>query len=512
MAYPNLPGITVNLNDLGLQIAPPPAGPKVTFLGITSNTGVPLREPFSVSNVGAAVAALWISGSSGEKYPGELALAVEEAAKAGANNIEVVVIAHKEGATAETYALPTGAGPSARYYDLETAYDAIIDKQLDVVVPVNAWADCPAVSGKFTSQLAKFCYKATTQVDNACIGVIPVMPPVHWALAYRNASAANTVGLTGNANIGTEVTSIDSVTDLVFGSPSQALITEWEKYLTRVNSSVNLSPAATTNAWSGYLAGSDDTTYGFLNYVSAANAATAVNSLYYTHFQGVDLTDTPVVDQRGNKADAGSRISVFGAPLVTSLVSTPQVATALGASVGSTVQNTDGSATYAGLITSLLPHSAPTNKKVTSVAPLRKLSSSQANRLAGRRIVTMLDRSVGFVVANAITGGKFVSTFVRTDFTRLTTVRIVDAAVETIRNIGERFIGEPNTAAARNAMSAEIDKALRAMKASRAITGYRFFITATPDQQVLGEATVDLTLTPAFELLQINVNVSLTKQ
>ena len=61
-------------------------------------------------------------------------------------------------------------------------------------------------------------------------------------------------------------------------------------------------------------------------------------------------------------------------------------------------------------------------------------------------------------------------------------------------------------------MAAEIDKALRQMKASRAITGYKFFITATPDQQVLGEAQVDLTIVPAFELIKITVNVSLTKE
>ncbi len=512
MGYPNLPGITVTLNDLGLQIAPPPAGPKVTFLGITSNTSIPLREAFTVTNVGQAVAALWVSGSSGATYPGELALAVEEAANVGATNIEIVVIANPSGAALNQWWLPTGSGPNLRYDALASGYDAIKDRPLNVVVPVNAWADCPAVSGKFTQQLAQFCYSATRDLDNACIGVIPTMPVLHWAMAYSQSSAANAVGLTGDGTVGAEVLAIANTSDLYFDTPSQALVTVWEKNLTRVNQTLALSPNSSSNAWSGYLAGSDDTTLGFLNYITDENAATAINTLYWNFYQGVDLNGTAVTDQRGNKADAGTRISVVGAPLVTSLVSTPKLAAAFGASISSSVHNTDGTASYAAKIVTLLPHSSPTNKKINTVKSQRKLSAAQVNRIGGRRIVSFLDRSTGFVVANAMTGGYNVSRYIRTDYVRLTTVRIVDAAVNSIRNIGERFIGEPNTSASRNALSAEIDKALRQMKASRAITGYRFSLTATPDQQVLGEAQVDLTLVPAFELIKISVNVSLTKQ
>ena len=64
----------------------------------------------------------------------------------------------------------------------------------------------------------------------------------------------------------------------------------------------------------------------------------------------------------------------------------------------------------------------------------------------------------------------------------------------------------------RNAMSAEIDKVFAQMKTSGALNDYQFFISATPDQQVLGEASIDLTLVPAFELIKINVNVSLAKE
>jgi hypothetical protein len=57
----------------------------------------------------------------------------------------------------------------------------------------------------------------------------------------------------------------------------------------------------------------------------------------------------------------------------------------------------------------------------------------------------------------------------------------------------------------RNAMSAEIDKVFAQMKQAGALNDYQFFVSASADQQVLGEANVDLILVPAFELLTINV-------
>ena len=85
MGYPNLPGLQVTLNDLGLQVAAPPAGPKLTLLGVTSNTGIPLNEPLSVTNLSQAIGSFYAyKAGTEEKYPSELALAVDAAAAAGA--------------------------------------------------------------------------------------------------------------------------------------------------------------------------------------------------------------------------------------------------------------------------------------------------------------------------------------------------------------------------------------------------------------------------------------------
>jgi hypothetical protein len=517
MGYPNLPGLQVTLNDLGLQVAAPPAGPKLTLLGITSNTGIPLNEPLSVTNLSQAIASFYAYPQGSEiKYPSELAIAIDAASAAGAGNIEVVVIDHKSGTAYENYVHPTGGyavDPATqantvneRYYDLETAYSAIQDRQLDVVHPVGAWADHSGTSGLYGKQLANFCHQVTTEIDSACIGVLGMMPVNHWALTYQ-------AELTADTTLDTELAALDdsvSGAELLFQTPSTALIQEWEKYASQTNSpAIDSLPVA----WNAYLAGSEDDT-GVYYPTNAKNAAVAVNGTYWSYWQASNLDGNLVIDQGGNKVDAGARISVVGAPLQTNSLLTTKIAKAIGGGsyVSRTFHATDGAAAYGGFITALRPHSAPTNKQISTLTPQRSLSAAQANRIAGRRIVTFHRRSTGFVVSSAMTGAHNVSRYVRSDYVRLSTVRIVDACIEIVRAVGDRYIGEPNSAAMRNAMSAEIDKVFAQMKQTGALNDYQFFVSSSPDQQVLGEASIDLILVPAFELLTINVTVSLAKE
>jgi hypothetical protein len=519
MGYPNLPGLQVTLNDLGLQVAAPPAGPKLTLLGVTSNTGIPLNEPLSVTNLSQAIGSFYAYPQGSEnKYPSELALAIDAASAAGAGNIEVVTIAHMSGLAYEDYVHPTGgysptltadsadAARRARYDDLETAYAAIQDRQFDIVHPVGAWADHSGTSGLYGKQLANFCHQVTTEIDSACIGVLGMMPVNHWGLTYQ-------AELTADTTLDTELAALDdsvSGAELAFQIPSTALIQEWEKYASQTNSpAIDSLPVA----WNAYLAGSEDET-GTYYPTNAKNTAENVNSTYWGYWQATDLDGNIVQDKGGNKVDVGARISVVGAPLQTNSLLTTKLAKAIGggAYISNTFHTTDGAAAYGGFITSLRPHSAPTNKQIATLVPQRSLSAAQANRVAGRRIVTFHRRSTGFVVSSAMTGAHNVSKYVRSDYVRLSTVRVVDACIEIVRGVGDRYIGEPNSAAMRNAMSAEIDKVFAQMKQAGALNDYQFFVSSTPDQQVLGEANIDLILVPAFELLTINVTVSLAKE
>lgn len=521
MAFDALPALTVNLDDLGLKIAPPPAGPKVTLLGICSNSSISLREPFQVTNVGQAAASLFFSGSEGPTYPGELSLALEEAVAAGANAVEIVVIGHHSGEDLERITAPTGAsqvvGPGTRYAELALAYDTIKNTDLDVVVPVGAWADCTGVTGGFMNQLSNFCEQATNEFDNTCIGVIGMMPPLHWAWAWKEIVAGTDVIDAGVANLSGEVAALTGFNQALFGTPSIDLVDEWVKYATQTDDeSGGATPAvldtqeAFPTVFANYLKGSTDPNTAWFP-ENDKNTSTAVNDSYFTSFQSENSAGTKLTDTKGNKVDGGRRICVVGSPLITANNQVKDLAVGVNAATSNTVYNTDGAAAYAGFMNTLVPHSATTNKKVSNLTARRQLSAKQANQLAARRVTTFLQKSRGHVVASGVTGAHNVSRYTRSDFVRLSTMRIVDAALNGIKDICEPFIGEANNATNRNAMATEIDKFLFTMKTAGALNDFEFFVSSTQDQQVLGEVDIDLTLVPAFEIVKIVQTVSLAK-
>jgi hypothetical protein len=172
---------------------------------------------------------------------------------------------------------------------------------------------------------------------------------------------------------------------------------------------------------------------------------------------------------------------------------------------------TNGVITYASLMTRLRPESAPTNKPVGGVsAAYYNLSLRQLNTLTGNKFITFRIKNARVMVTDGITtapdlviGGQRRSS----DFTRISTVRITQAAVQLVREITEPFVGEPNRMPQYNALKASLKGALEAMKNQGALNDYRFSVVARGS--TLNEAVVTLELVPAFELRRITVNVSL---
>lgn len=530
-----LPRINTTLNDLGLKIAPPPSGPKVTLLGITSNTGIPVYEPYTINSVEKALNTFWFSGvtgwNSGGAFPGELSRAIEEASVAGAQNIEVMVIGHYSGQSLLNYLNPT-AEPTGRFSDLSGAYDILRNRELDVVVPIGAYLDhgpTTVANRNFGKQLADFCYQATSE-NNSCVGVIATQPILEWA-------ATRASGLFDDTTLSGELTTLLGVsfatmtgqsysltgdqistllTNTTFSTPSSRLTNDyvayhaWPERSAKCVSSVNDS--ANYHAYYlSWLSGAADQNGAILDEVSEATAS-AVNTAYFTQWQAVDSDGTAALDSRGVKIDAGGFINVFTAPIICLGTQTKTLALALGAAPSKTSYNAAGAAPYAGLINTLAPQSATTNKSVPGVNSLKLLSSRQANELTGTRHVTMLSRTRGLVVSRGLTGAHNVTKYVRSDYVNLSTMRIVQAAVDLIRSVSDKYIGEPNNAPQINALDAEIDQVLLSMKGQGAINSYDFAISSTPDQRVLGELDINLTLVPAFEIVTINLVVSLSKE
>jgi hypothetical protein len=481
------------------------------LLGVTSNNSVNLLEPLTVSSVEKSINSLWFSGASGSAFPGELALAIEETSQAGANNIEVMVIAHLSGVALEQYVHPTGH-QTGRYTDLSGAYDVLKNRDVDVVVPVNAFIDVTglAATDNFGKQLADFCFQVTTE-QNAANGIIGVAPPTWWAIhqgvnSFTGATALQAV----SGEVGTLVgsTSDEGMQNAFFATPSSALTNLWVDYHTNDQATINGAGFPTRSTiYSDFQSGSYDS--DDQRFADAAESAT-LNTAYFGSWQAKDSDGVVALDGRGVKVDAGAYLSVIAAPLKVNSTQAETLAGYYGAALSNTSYITDGAAAYAGLVSSLAPHSATTNKFLAGAFPLKFLSRTQANKLVGMRTVTMFQRSRGFVVSKDVTGAYSVNTYLRSDYVLLTTVRIVHTAVDLIRAVTEEFLGEPNNAPQMNAMHNEIDQVLLSMKGS-ALSAYDFVIQSTPDQRVLGEVDIDLTLVPAFEVTQINLTVSLAK-
>jgi hypothetical protein len=100
------------------------------------------------------------------------------------------------------------------------------------------------------------------------------------------------------------------------------------------------------------------------------------------------------------------------------------------------------------------------------------------------------------------------------DYTRLTTVRIVAKLAEELRAAARPYLGKGLSAIKRNALEAAIGEVLKLNLGDgtgiQVITAGRFKLSQTAEERVLGKVRVDLTITPVFELRQVTFSVNLS--
>lgn len=500
-----LPGVTVTTNDGGLRVRRPVSGTRVMLLGTTTNTGLSVNQPVVVTNVGLAMSAL----KNADGSESELSLALADAINGGAQLVEVMKI---ETANGLDY---TGYSTESRFLALSGAYDQLVATDTDVIVPVGAYAEDPIgnvfawadtggyaqgvwnggayASKSFLNQLAQFCYDQTVE-HNTTVGVIGVKSPL---LAPTESSArqhfTGVVGELPQPEATGHTINFYGDTGSFFGTPSRTALEDWISYLT------SSSTGSTNSVWKNFLSGSN-TAYAN-SYLQSSSG-----------FQAVNSAGVGAVDELGNKVDLGAYVSVIAAPVRSLGADVRKLATEWNASGSNISFNSDGAAAYAGMISSLAPHRGTTNKPLPGIVSARRLSRSQATNLTNSRLVTMLERQRGFVVAKGQTGAYHVDDFTKSDFTQLTTVRIVHAAIDQIRLAAEPYLGEPVNSATQNAMREAIEGGLRAMQLSGALNRFDFALISTPNQLVLGNMSIDVTLVPAFELLSVSVSVKLARE
>jgi hypothetical protein len=198
-------------------------------------------------------------------------------------------------------------------------------------------------------------------------------------------------------------------------------------------------------------------------------------------------------DDNDHYIDIGKYVSIVP---VYPILSNPAVTTSYSAS---------GAPTYAGFVSTLPPASAPTNKVLRSVVLPYRIGTAKLDLLAGQRFVFFHQKAKGVVVSDAPTAARPDS-----DYRRLSTVLIVKNVINKIRAVGEPFLGESITGARLAALDTAIEKELSTSVRDQELTRYEHRLVATPAMKVLGQATVELKLVPAFELRQISIIVGLS--
>ena len=205
-----------------------------------------------------------------------------------------------------------------------------------------------------------------------------------------------------------------------------------------------------------------------------------------------------IVDTNGNSVDIGKYLSIVAA--------WPNLSNSFDTTGNGYLAS--GSAVYAGLMASLDANRAPTNKNLPRGIrmPIR-LGKADRNRLAAGRFVWFNVSDRGVTVDDSPTGS-----LVTSDYNRLTTMRIVNASVDEVRRVASPFIGEAHTSALRAAMQNAIEERLAKLLKLGFLRRFSVTVSATPNQQILGLAVIDLVLVPAFELRKISITVSLARE
>jgi hypothetical protein len=340
------------------------------------------------------------------------------------------------------------ADPENPSFAAANIYPSVGSASSTLKIDGTALAESDFREVNFAYQLADFCWTVSNN-NTECIGMVGVKPPTSVALK--------------------------DVSQWIGTAPTYTTATDGSQSITGTNYN------GTGLLGNKFMAGK----YGFRSNVA------------YGGFIGTDthfLDGTEEEDRGGHKIDIGAYISVVAAwPTLFNSYDT----TGFG-------YISSGAPTYAGMVSDLAPKSAPTNKVVEGVSLPFRINNTKLDALAGMRYVLFQDKAKGTVVADAPVAARPDS-----DYQRLTTVRIVKEVIDAIRLASDPFIGEAGGAAQRAALQTACENALSTLQKGGSIQRYDMAVTATPAQRVVGDATIELTLVPAWELRQITLVISL---
>jgi len=167
----------------------------------------------------------------------------------------------------------------------------------------------------------------------------------------------------------------------------------------------------------------------------------------------------------------------------------------------------NGASSLAAALSRMASYISPVNKTAFNITRLRY--SATRSQLSNALNTGVVDKGVNAIVLNFNKVPTFAEgcTFApeTSDYTRVATSRIVNEAAMVVRQVCQKFVGEPSTLQVRNSMETAITSGLRGMQQLGALLDSDFTVSYIPSEN---KALIDLVLSPAFELKSIEVQIS----
>lgn len=161
---------------------------------------------------------------------------------------------------------------------------------------------------------------------------------------------------------------------------------------------------------------------------------------------------------------------------------------------------------YGGLITDTPENESTTAQRMPAVQMRYYMPGAIADAAAGSRLITLINDEGTPTIADGPTFALLTS-----DYTRLTTMRIVAKVVEEVRLASRPFLGKGMSTGRRLAHETSLQSIIQKNVAEdETITAGNFTISQTRAQRVEGKMDLELVLTPVFELRQILLSVALS--
>lgn len=162
----------------------------------------------------------------------------------------------------------------------------------------------------------------------------------------------------------------------------------------------------------------------------------------------------------------------------------------------------NGAASLAGTISRLASYTSPSNKVLYNINTMRyNPTRTLQNTLSGKGVNTVvLNFNRVPIFGEGLTFASGTS-----DYTRISTMRIINECSLLVRQVCQKFIGEASTIQVRNSMETAVTSALRGMMQLGALLDADFTVSYIANEN---KAIIDLVVTPAFELKSIEVRLS----